>query len=351
MPAITDIPNATILVSGANGFVASWIVGDLLKKEYSVRASVRGEAKGQHLLKRYEDYGSKLKLCFVGDMDTKGAFDDAVKGVHGIIHTASPVHLGASHPREMVDPAIKGLLGMLTSAMKYGSSVQRVVITSSCAAILDTVPDPTKDTAIVSERDWNMRSVEKCEKLGSAATGLDMYSASKTLAEKAAWVFMDENKEIPWDLTMINPPWIFGPVKHEVSSLEALNLSCKRWADAVLKGELNGYPDPLNFPGHGWVDVRDVSEAHARALTVPEAGGERIIVCAGSFVWQDSIDAANALSPPPALTLTKGTPGTAHRAITFDTAKEKRILGIEFKTMAESTRDILADFVARGWNA
>ncbi|KAJ6595797.1 hypothetical protein DFH09DRAFT_1305575 [Mycena vulgaris] len=56
------------------------------------------------------------------------------------------------------------------------------------------------------------------------------------------------------------------------------------------------------------------------------------------------------LSPPPALTVTKETPGTVHRAITLDTAKEKRILGIEFKTVAESTRDILVDFVARGWN-
>ncbi|KAJ6581816.1 D-lactaldehyde dehydrogenase [Mycena capillaripes] len=350
MPAITDVPNVTILVSGANGFLATWIVGDLLKKGYSVRAAVRGEAKGKHLLNIYEEYGNKLEVFLVNDMNVGGAFDDAVKGVQGIVHTASPVHLGASHPNEMIEPAIKGQLGMLTSAMKYGSSVQRIIITSSCAAILDTVADPTKDTATVSEHDWNMRPVEQCEKLGADATGLDMYSASKTLAEKAAWAFMDENKaEIPWDLTMINPPWIFGPPKHEVASLAALNSSCKMWADAVLKGDLSGYPDPLHYPGHGWVDVRDVSEAHVRALAVPAAGGERIIVCAGSFVWQDFLAVANALSPPPAQMLAKGTPGAAHRAITFDTAKEKKILGIEFKTMAESTRDTLAGFVARGW--
>ncbi|KAJ7173021.1 hypothetical protein C8R43DRAFT_847569, partial [Mycena crocata] len=93
----------------------------------------------------------------------EGAFDDAVKGVQGIIHTASPVHLDATSPEEMSDPAIQGQVGMLTSAMKYGSSVQRVVITSSCAAILDTVPDPTKDSATISELDWNIRAVKSCE--------------------------------------------------------------------------------------------------------------------------------------------------------------------------------------------
>ncbi|KAJ7686708.1 D-lactaldehyde dehydrogenase [Mycena rosella] len=358
MPAITDISNARILVSGANGFLASWIVGDLLRKGYSVRAAVREKAKGRNLLKMYEEYGRKLELSLVNDMNTEGAFDDAVKGVQGIIHTASPVHLDASHPKgkiTMIDPAVNGQLAMLTSAMKHGSSVQRIIITSSCAAILDTVPDPTKDSATVSELNWNMRPVEQCEKLNSHATGLDMYSASKTLAEKAAWDFVDANKStISWDLTMLNPPWIFGPVKHEVSSLASLNSSCKMWADAVLNGDLGGYPDPLHFPGHGWVDVRDVSEAHVRALTVPAAGGERIIVCAGAFVWQDfsvifPVDSANALLPAPAMSLAKGTLGTVHRAITFDTAKERRILGIDYKTMTDSTQDILTDYVARGW--
>jgi nucleoside-diphosphate-sugar epimerase len=68
MPALTDPFAALILVSGANGFLASWIVGDLLKNGYSVRAAVRSEDKGQHLLKAYAEYGSKLQLSIVQDM-------------------------------------------------------------------------------------------------------------------------------------------------------------------------------------------------------------------------------------------------------------------------------------------
>jgi uncharacterized protein YbjT (DUF2867 family) len=67
MPSINN-SNATVLVSGANGFVATWIVGDLLKKGYAVRAAVRREDKGVHLQKLYESYGDKLELCVVGDM-------------------------------------------------------------------------------------------------------------------------------------------------------------------------------------------------------------------------------------------------------------------------------------------
>lgn len=55
----------------------------------------------------------------------------------------------------------------------------------------------------------------------------------------------------------------------------------------MLEGKAYG-GSLLTTPGHAWVDVRDVSEAHVLALEVPAAGGERIIVSGGSpFVWQD----------------------------------------------------------------
>jgi uncharacterized protein YbjT (DUF2867 family) len=72
MPAITDT-NSTVLVTGANGFLATWIVGDLLARGYSVHAAVRSEDKGQNLLKIYASYGHKLKLFAIGpDMSAVG---------------------------------------------------------------------------------------------------------------------------------------------------------------------------------------------------------------------------------------------------------------------------------------
>jgi len=78
MPAITT-PNSTVLVTGANGFIATWLVGDLLTRGYTVRAAVRSEAKGRHLLKAYEEYVQQDKLAIFeigGDMAKVGTRSD-----------------------------------------------------------------------------------------------------------------------------------------------------------------------------------------------------------------------------------------------------------------------------------
>lgn len=96
MPAIA--PPAKILVTGANGFIAIWVVKDLLERGYSVRGTVRSEAKGTHLLKTFKSFvdAGKLQLVVVEDITTPGAFNEAVMGVDAIEHTASPFHLRVS---------------------------------------------------------------------------------------------------------------------------------------------------------------------------------------------------------------------------------------------------------------
>ena len=68
MPTLTSKPSNTILLSGANGFIGTWIVDTLLKRGYSVRAAVRTEARGAHLLETFKAYGEKLQLCVIGDI-------------------------------------------------------------------------------------------------------------------------------------------------------------------------------------------------------------------------------------------------------------------------------------------
>ncbi|GAM43927.1 hypothetical protein TCE0_060r19139 [Talaromyces pinophilus] len=227
------------------------------------------------------------------------------------------------------------------------SRIQRIVLTSSCAAILDT-----SDTAVtVSEEDWNDQRVLECNKFGRSAAGLSKYSASKTLAERAAWDFWDANKDrLKWDISVINPPYIFGPILHEVESPENLKSSTKYFYDAIVRNEFVGLP-PTRRPGHGYVDVRDVAAAHIKALQTPGAGGERIIVSAGSWVWQDAINAAIAVGEP----LYKLHPATVSqddiptRFITFDTRKQAKILGLELRSMEDIVHDVLVDYSKRGW--
>ncbi len=66
MPAVK--PGATVLVTGANGYIAVWIVNYLLEKGYTVRGTVRSEEKGLHLKKLFGSYGSKLDLIYVADI-------------------------------------------------------------------------------------------------------------------------------------------------------------------------------------------------------------------------------------------------------------------------------------------
>ncbi|KAL3472718.1 NAD(P)-binding protein [Aspergillus californicus] len=344
MPSLQD-NNALILVTGANGFLGTWLVSYLLAEGFSVRAAVRNPSKGEHLLRKCAEYSSRLNLTFVPDMQMDGAYDEAVRGVDAIIHTASPVHLDAKEPKDIIDPAVKGAVGILESAMKHGHSVKRVIFTSSCAAILDASSTPIS----VSEKDWNNARVQQCEALGTDAEPLAKYAASKVLAEKAVWEFVEEHKSLKWDLVAINPPYMFGPVAHEVNTIESLNPSTKMWYEAVANWVYFG-GSPLTSPGHGWVDVRDIATAHIRALAVPDAGGERIIVSAGSWVWQDWVNTVYALpaSVCPAFPRASVPEEVRVRYITFDGSKQEKLLGLKLRSMEDSTIGILENYVALG---
>ncbi|KAI0077590.1 NAD(P)-binding protein [Panus rudis PR-1116 ss-1] len=331
MPAVTS---GKVLVTGANGYIAFWVVKALLEKGYAVRGTVRSGEKGAHLKDVFKAYGDKLE---------DGAFDEAVKGVDAIEHTASPFHFNVQDPAELITPAVAGTGSVLQSALKFGTDVKRVVILSSCAAVIDSSkPGPTT----FSEADWNDYSINEVETKGRDATPADKYRASKTLAERAAWKFYENNKaQLSWDLVVLNPPFVFGPVLHAVDSPESLNTSAKDWYNYVLKGK--GDENFLVSGGSCWVDVRDLAYAHVLAIEKEEAAGNRIIVSAGPFKWQDFVNEARKLAPEILPGNTSYTPGTY--PVNYDTTRAARLLGITYRSKAETTRDTIADFKQKGW--
>jgi nucleoside-diphosphate-sugar epimerase len=118
MPTIS--PPALVLVTGANGYIPIWTVSSFLSRGYSVRGTVRSSAKGDHLLKYFSEYakeggkdGVKLELVVVVDITKEGAFDEAVKGVDGIAHMASPFH-------ENVDDPEGGLPFVSLASLSFG---------------------------------------------------------------------------------------------------------------------------------------------------------------------------------------------------------------------------------------
>ncbi|THU85867.1 hypothetical protein K435DRAFT_970519 [Dendrothele bispora CBS 962.96] len=231
--------------------------------------------RGKHLTQLFKgDFGDKLEIFSTGDI----------------------------YGSDIIDPVIDGNLNLMTSALTYGrrfglnfclssDRLKRIVITSSCAAVTSYADHHVT----INEKNWNDASVKECEEKGRDAPGLAKYAVSKTLADKAGWDFYEKHKsEVGWDITFLNPPWIFGPVLHEVPSIDKLDPSCLFFYNAITKGEAVGDASPRVSPSHGWVDIRDVALAHIRSLEIKEAGGERIILCAGPFVFQDAIDAVNS---------------------------------------------------------
>ncbi|KAI0691865.1 NAD-P-binding protein [Cytidiella melzeri] len=342
MPAVQG---GKVLVTGANGFVAVWLVKKLLDKGYAVRGTVRCAFKGVYLTKLFGEYGDSFEVVVVEDITKDGAFDEAVRGVDAIVHTASPFHFNADHPDEIVGPATAGTTSVLNSAMKHGTSVKRVVVTSSTAAILNILPKPR----LLTETDWNRWASKECEEKGRNASQLAKYCSSKAEAELTTWDFVAKNEsQLKFDVTVLCPPFVYGPVLHEVSKVENLNTSSADWYDTVVKGGKDN--DALVSGGSEWIDVRDIALAHVLALQKVDAGGERIIISAGKWVWQDWVSAAHTIDKSLSAGNTAYDPSKATYMDQYDASKASRILGMEhYIGIEQCSKDILAQYKEKGW--
>ncbi|KAF8308482.1 NAD-binding protein [Clavulina sp. PMI_390] len=318
MPSIAA--PAKVLVTGASGFLATNVVKSLLDAGYTVVGTVRSPPKGEYLNKLYNS--TKFSYAIVEDIETPNAFDEVVKtgGFEGIVDDGDP--------QAMVGPAVHGTTNILNTALKFGATVKRVVITSSAIAMLPI--EPPRGAFTWSEKDWNDKDVRDFEAAGSKASGGLAYTASKTLAERAAWDFVAQHKDsISWDLSVINPSYIFGPIIHDVASPEKLNTSHKLFFDAIKAKEENLTPQSVGYYFGGLVDVRTVAKAHSQALAVEGAGGKRFLVSDAQWSTQDIYDALNKVGVP---NIPKGYPGAQH-AETYnvhDNTLSRQLLGLEF---------------------
>ena len=250
-----------VLVTGGSGYVAGWIINDLLEAGITVRATVRDAGlpdKVTHLNDLAETLPGKLRL-FAADLLEPGAFDQAMQGCELVLHTASPFLLkGDKDPQAaFIQPALEGTRNVLT-AVDRTRTVKRVVLTSSVAAIVgDFAEIETLDGPAFTEEHWNTTSSETHQP----------YSYSKTIAEKEAWR-ISRNQD-RWDLVVINPSMVVGPslTKRTVSGSVSL---MKQFGDGTTR---LGVPD-LTL---GMVDVRDVAQAHIQAGFTPEASGRHIV--------------------------------------------------------------------------
>lgn len=249
-----------VLVTGGTGYLASWIVKQLLQDGFTVHATVRdksNEEKYQHLLNINELSKGNLKI-FEADLLLQNSFCEAMKGCELVIHTASPFKItGIKNPeKELVQPALQGTRNVLFTANDT-ESVKRVVLTSSTVAMVGDAIDVTKlNDGVATEKSWNTTSSTKHQP----------YPYSKTMAEKEAWRIAKKQKR--WDLVVINPGFILGPSLSKRTDSTSIDLMVQLYSGKFRTGVPAG--------AHAIVDVRDVAKAHILAGFTPSASGRHL---------------------------------------------------------------------------
>ncbi|WP_304187049.1 aldehyde reductase [Phenylobacterium aquaticum] len=307
----------TVLVTGGTGFVAGWTIVELLRRGYRVRTTVRSlarEAAVRRAVGTEVDPGANLTVV-AADLTADAGWDAAVAGCAYVLHIASP--LGGSGGEDLISAARDGTLRVLSAAVRAG--VKRVVMTSSTAAC--TPAKPLKRA--IDETDWT----------DPDQPGLAVYRKSKVLAEKAAWDFMADHPAT--SLTTILPGAIFGPVltKDQLGSV------------AIIQRLLQGQPPALPRLGFNITDVRDLADLHIRAMTKPEAAGQRFIAM-GEALWYAEVAATlkARLGEGAAKVTTANMPDLVARTLALASPQMKAVLPLLGRTQAFSTtkaRDIL----------
>ncbi|KAB1226401.1 Cinnamoyl-CoA reductase 1 [Morella rubra] len=270
-------------------------IGPLLQLTLNISAAIilsllKDDPKRTNHLVELDGAKERLHL-FKANLLEESSFDAAIQGCDGVFHTASPFYNDVKDPQaELLDPAVKGTLNVLKSCAK-SPSVKRVVLTSSIAAVAYNGRPRTPD--VVVDETWFLIP-RFARQLRYAAllllrrqylddfalndlvhfkismffqvimTGAQWYVVSKTLAEEAAWKF---SKEEGLDMVAINPAMVIGPLLQPM-----LNTSA-----GVISNLANGaqvFPN-LSF---GWVNVKDVANAHIQAYEMPSASGRYCLV-------------------------------------------------------------------------
>ena len=261
-----------VLVTGASGFIAIHCIIQLLEQGYLVRGTLRSmkrESELRNTLAKFVQAHDQLSFVQADLLEDAG-WVEAVQGCDYVLHVASPFPFETPKAEsDLIRPAKEGTLRVLRAAADHG--VKRVVVTSSVAAISAGHP---REKTHFDEKDWSLPN----------SPTIESYPKSKTLAESAAWEFMQTLPPgHPLELAVINPGYVLGPLPdaHQRTSGELVQ--------QLLGGKLPGLAR-IQFTG---VDVRDVAAAHLAAMTIPAAAGKRFPCVAEQFWISEAAEILN----------------------------------------------------------
>ncbi|KAF7358483.1 Epimerase domain-containing protein [Mycena venus] len=316
-----------IFVTGASGFLGSHVVLQLLKEGYRVRAVARG-AKADQLKSIYASYGDRFEVVKIIDI-SHDQFPEALVGVDAILHLASPLP-GRAEPAALLAAAVEGTLNVIVQGEKAG--VRRMVVTSSIA----TVANPKES---YTDKDWNPVTKEMALTGGNEML---TYGASKKFAEMALWEWADKHPHV--EVTTLNPPFFYGPFTPHFPIPASPDFGFIS-TDLLVYNLL--FRDGVFPPRTRYIDVRDVAQAHIRALKSPPAAkvGRKRIIFSSPYGWSFQKTLDFIAEQRPALKdrlITGKPPALAFDVLPMDFGRVEEVLGMkveDFRTVEQTTLD------------
>ena len=243
-----------VLVTGVSGYIGLHCAAELLEQGYSVRGTLRSAAREASVRRAVGSVSARAdEIEFAqADLLDDAGWSEAVSGCDFVLHVASPFIMGEpKDPNDLIKPAVEGTQRVLKAAAAAG--IRRVVLTSSTVAVSSDMVSGTG-----GPDDW-----ADPDQVGS-------YAKSKILAERAAWRFVEaQDGDDAMELVVINPGGVMGP---------CLTGEPRGTSTTMVSDMINGKMPMIPEIAVGMVDVRDVAKVHIRALSVPEAAGQRFIL-------------------------------------------------------------------------
>ncbi|KAI7211773.1 hypothetical protein KC333_g7486 [Hortaea werneckii] len=338
------------LVTGANSFVAAYIIERLIRTGHTVTGIARRSSMGHKFLADNPEWNGKLDFEFVEDYSKKSAFDaifQARKYDH-IIHTAAPMPKASAQDfdKDFLRPGVDGTLSLLDSAITYAPMLKSIAITGSANSVAGTffsIMARSQEENKVNEYTndmWNDITPHSARKSQSPYM---MYCSSKKETELAVWEWM-RTKTPDFSVTVLLPGLIFGPPL----TLEPLNLSVS-FVYRFFNGTFQELPDTYAsglLPSY--VDVRDLAAAHVRALSSAGAVNQRFLIGApvlSSSLILDSLKkfAENNTAPELKARLPKdtGKDNRSHLSLPrFNVGEGNETLGLSPRSAEETFGDV-----------
>ncbi|CAK7345957.1 unnamed protein product [Dovyalis caffra] len=310
-----------VCVTGAGGYLGSWVVNLLLSKDYLVHGTIRDPSDDKYAhLKELDKATENLKL-FKADLLDYSSLCSAIQGCRGVFHVASPVpYTVVPNPEvEVIEPAVKGTLNVLKACAE--AKVKRVVIVSSGSAVLFNPSWPKGQ--VMDENCWSDKEYCRATK--------NWYNLSKTEAESEAWEYA---KRSGLDVVVICPSLILGPILQST-----VNASTR-----VLIQILKDGRESLQNKIRPIVDVRDVAEALLLAYETPKAEG-RYICTAYTIRVKDLVEKLRSIYP--SYNYPKSFTEEDQEAVLMSSEKLER-LGWSFRPLEETLIDSVENYQKTG---